>query len=316
MPDFPAQVSPTGIELADRLAAWAALAKDALAPATLKAYRDDARVFAAWCDHTRVPSMPATADAVAAFLRDELAAGRAVATLRRRVATIARMHRAAGAANPCDTEVVRLTLKGAARQRGTDAKQAAPLTASDLAVIRSHAGDALKDRRDVALVAVARDLLARRGELVALQVEHIEWQDDGAALVRLRRFKTDTASELQYLGPDTTTVLKAWLAAAGITTGPIWRAVNKAGRLGPTTISDRDVARVLKALATRARLPHAATISGHSARVGMAVDLAAAGMELPEIMQAGAWKSPQMVSRYTRAQSARRGAVARFYGKR
>ena len=53
--------------------------------------------------------------------------------------------------------------------------------------------------------------------------------------------------------------------------------------------------------------------SGHSARVGMARDLARAGEELPALMTAGRWKSAEMVARYIAHESAGRGAVARFH---
>ena len=46
----------------------------------------------------------------------------------------------------------------------------------------------------------------------------------------------------------------------------------------------------------------------------MAQDLSASGCELPELMAAGRWESPQMPARYTRSQAAARGAVARYYG--
>ena len=53
--------------------------------------------------------------------------------------------------------------------------------------------------------------------------------------------------------------------------------------------------------------------SAHSPRVGMAQDLSAADAELPELMTAGRWESPTMPTRYTEAQAAGRGAVARYY---
>ena len=56
--------------------------------------------------------------------------------------------------------------------------------------------------------------------------------------------------------------------------------------------------------------------SGHSARIGMAQDLAAAGVELPALMSAGRWESPTMPARYVRNEQAGRGAVARYYRMR
>ena len=48
----------------------------------------------------------------------------------------------------------------------------------------------------------------------------------------------------------------------------------------------------------------------------MAQDLAAEGAELPAIMQAGRWKSPEMPARYAERMIAGRGAVAKFYERR
>ena len=50
--------------------------------------------------------------------------------------------------------------------------------------------------------------------------------------------------------------------------------------------------------------------TGHSPRVGMSQDLSAAGAER---MTAGRWDSATMPARYTEAQAAGRGAVARYY---
>ena len=47
--------------------------------------------------------------------------------------------------------------------------------------------------------------------------------------------------------------------------------------------------------------------------LGMAQDLSAAGMELPELMTAGRWDSPTMPAKYTEARSEGKGAVARYY---
>ena len=54
-------------------------------------------------------------------------------------------------------------------------------------------------------------------------------------------------------------------------------------------------------------------VSGHSARVGMAQDLTAHGIELPAIMQAGRWKSSRMPARYGEKLAAGRNAVAQLF---
>jgi hypothetical protein len=52
--------------------------------------------------------------------------------------------------------------------------------------------------------------------------------------------------------------------------------------------------------------------SGHSPRIGASQDLMAAGFGMPEIMQAGAWKDPRTVARYTERIDSARGAMARL----
>ena len=70
--------------------------------------------------------------------------------------------------------------------------------------------------------------------------------------------------------------------------------------------SGRSVSNRIRAAAKAARLD--GNYSGHSPRVGMAVDLAAAGVGLPALQVAGRWASPAMPGRYAAAELASRGA--------
>jgi integrase len=57
-------------------------------------------------------------------------------------------------------------------------------------------------------------MLARRSEVVALQVEDVTFADNGTATVLVRRSKTDAAGEgvVLWLSPRTTTALRTCLA--------------------------------------------------------------------------------------------------------
>jgi hypothetical protein len=59
-----------------------------------------------------------------------------------------------------------------------------------------------------------------------------------------------------------------------------------------------------------------ARISGHSTRVGSAQDMLRYGEQLPSIMQAGRWKTAEMVGRYTAKQGARQSAAVRIAERR
>ena len=223
-------------------------------------------------------------------------------------------------AAPAEAEVVRLALKRATRQLGTRQRQAAPLGEAEVAAIlattRGTSGR-LADLRDVALVLVMRDLLARRGEVVALTLADLDFAGDGSATVLIRRSKTDQggAGEVRWLSPRAVAQLRRWLEAAGITEGPIFCGVHRSGAVSAEALHPAEVARILKRLADRAGLDPA-SISGHSARVGMAQDLVASGADLPAVMQAGRWRSPTMSARYAERLLAGRGAVARYHEKR
>lgn len=52
--------------------------------------------------------------------------------------------------------------------------------------------------------------------------------------------------------------------------------------------------------------------SGHSGRVGAAQDLTAAGIDLPEIMLAGGWRTPAMPARYSEKLATKRGGMAKL----
>ncbi|MBL6459580.1 tyrosine-type recombinase/integrase [Belnapia sp. T6] len=227
---------------------------------------------------------------------------------------MATLHRAAGLPGPSKAEVVRLALKRMVRTLGTRRHQAAPLGKAEIAQIFEAAGMTLSECRDVSLLLVMRDMLARRSEVVALEVADLEFAADGTATVIIRRSKTDQAGAgaVCWLGQQTVRELSRWLDAAGIAGGPIFRPVSKAGVVDDTALASGEVSRILKRLAHQAGL-EASTVSGHSARVGMAQDLVARGADLPAVMQAGRWKTPAMPARYAERLLARRGAVARFH---
>ena len=79
------------------LALAADSARQALAPATLKAYAADWAEFSTWCQQKGVSALPAAATTVAAYLAS-IAISHARSTLRRRLAAIGRAHRMKGVA--------------------------------------------------------------------------------------------------------------------------------------------------------------------------------------------------------------------------
>ncbi len=157
---------------------------------------------------------------------------------------------------------------------------------------------------------VAYDTLARRGELVALDIEDITHGEDCTVLIR--RGKTDQTGEgsVRFIADDTCRHLRDWIEASA-PEDAVFRAVSKGGVINGR-LDPGDVSRVYKRRAKAAGVDPAG-LSGHSSRVGAAQDLVAADLGIAEVMQAGGWKTPTMVvARYTEHLAARRGAMSKL----
>ena len=163
--------------------------------------------------------------------------------------------------------------------------------------------------RDALLVRIMSDCLLRGAEAEALDVSDIAFVN-GSLHVEVRRSKTDQEGrgETLYAGPETARVARRWLETAGIADGPLFRPVNKAGRVADTRLTVRSVRNIVQRCAEDAGI--GGRVSGHSLRVGSAQSLRAAGATLAELMAVGRWTRVDTVARYTREQDAASGPVA------
>ena len=87
------------------------------------------------------------------------------------------------------------------------------------------AGEGIRADRERALLCVAYETLARRGELVALQVRDIDLHPNATGQAQIRRGKTDAEGQgrVAYLSRETVKWLRIWLDHAKISEGPIFR---------------------------------------------------------------------------------------------
>src|ERR1700689_5311719 len=106
---------------------WQALAEGAYSANTLRAQKADGAIFQAFCESRSEPYLPADPKTIRAFIEDRVKAGKKPATVKRYVATIARVHTAVGLLNPCSSEAVRLGLKKMGRETSARQDQAHPL---------------------------------------------------------------------------------------------------------------------------------------------------------------------------------------------
>ena len=320
---YPALVPFTPHDLTATLDRFTERAKGAFAPNTQRAFRADTEQFARWCAAHHRPSLPASLDSVERFIED-MTLHKAPATVRRYISSIAKLHEAAGALNPVTDPLtgkyrqpIQLALRTMHRAKGRRQTQVKGLTfdlrSRLLEKIDLHT---LKGLRDRAVITLAYDTGLRRSELVALDLADLQAHADGLATLLLRKSKTDQEGEGHQvlMAPDTLAYLTTWITRAALTHGALFRSIKKGGTVHHR-LTDQSVRLIVKDRATHSGLPASIVgkLSGHSPRVGLAQDMTASGLDLPAIMQAGRWKSPQMVSRYTEHLQARQGGAAKLF---
>ncbi len=249
----------------------------ASSPHSIRALKSDLEAFDLWCRrHNRI-SLPATPETVADYLDARAEKGSKPASLGRYKASIARIHLLLDLKDPTPASLVKLRLQAIRRRLGTAQKQARPLRFKgpvrnverdeprglNVRALLESCADDLPGLRDRALLSAGYDTGLRASELVAIQVEHvIEAIDPEARLLSIPRSKGDQDGEgaTAYLSPRTVRAIAAWLEAAGIEKGAVFRRVNvrrykaKAAVRGRSidSISGRETWDLRKALSKRA----------------------------------------------------------------
>jgi site-specific recombinase XerD len=279
------------------------LAQAEKAASTRKAYGTDFRLFRAWCDAKGVSSLPAAAETIAAYLAAEAKTAKP-STLDRRVAAIGYAHKLAGLPLPTDAEGVRATMRGIRRTFGSSKVRKAPAVAAKMLGMVAMAPVDLAGLRDRALLLLGFAGAFRRSELVALDVADVEETVAGLR-VTIRHSKTDQEGQgvtIAIARGDVACPVKAlreWLGAAGIEAGPLFRPINKAGRVAEKRLTDRSVANIVKAYAERAGFD-ASTFSGHSLRSGFLTSAAAKGASIFKMMDVSRHRSVETLRGYVR----------------
>jgi len=193
---------------------------------TIRSYRADFAIFEAWCQQSRLSALPATPKTVAKFLMAE-SENAAPATISRRSAAIAKIHKLLKLDDPARTEEVTLATRTVFRRKGRRQKQALGLNGSLKRKIIDTCPEDLRGIRDRALIATGYDTLCRRAELVQLRIDDLTVKPDGSGTILVRKSKSDKFGDgrLAYLSANAIVHLQRWLSAAELPSGPIFRRV-------------------------------------------------------------------------------------------
>ncbi|MGN7611962.1 tyrosine-type recombinase/integrase [Magnetococcales bacterium HHB-1] len=273
--------------------------RSSISDRTRKEYQDDLRRFLNWGG--KIPSSP---EEIALYLSAHANTHKA-ATLERWKVSIGKAHVTQGYEDHGKSILVHTTLKGIRRRHGTAQRRVAPALKEDIISMVSGLGhDRLKDIRDRALLLIGFAGAFRRSELVALDVEDVVENKEGL-VITIRQSKTDQDGKGQAIGVPyargihcPVKAYQLWLESARISSGAIFRGINRHGHLGKR-LHPHSVAYIIKDHAKRVGLDPR-NYSGHSLRAGLATSAAKDGVPVHKICNQTRHKSSRMLDRYIR----------------
>jgi len=290
-------------------------ARNSRSKATRRAYKSDWADFEGWCARHHFDALPASPHTLTLYLSDQ-ADRHKIATIRRRLVAISDAHRQRGLDTPTSHPVVRAVVRGIANVIGSAQSKKAALTDDLLRGALLEAGDGLKAMRDRAILLLGFAAALRRSEIAALTIEDLRFEREGVVL-RIRRSKTDQAGEGEEIGVPSVDVaslcpvraLRAWIDAAGISGGPVFRSFTMRGVLQARAIAGADVARLVQRVTRKAAI--AGDFGAHSLRAGFVTSAARKGVSEVAIQGVTRHRSVAILRGYVRRATVFEGAPLR-----
>jgi len=247
-------------------------------------------------------------------------------TVRRRLATWSTLTKWRGLqglfASPALKSAIRLSVRAMPRPRKR--KSAKAVTGDILSLLLATClTDSLKDLRDRAILMVAfASGGRRRSEIAGLRKEQLSREapipvDGGSPLsslsIHLGRTKTSGGEndEVVYLTGRPVEALNAWLTAARIDRGSVFRGIDRWGNVSPRALDPKAINDIVKQRVLLAGLDPA-EFSAHGLRSGYLTEAANRGIPLPEAMEQSRHRSVQQASSYYNSATRRSGRAARL----
>jgi site-specific recombinase XerD len=285
--------------------------RDSIPENTRRAYASDWAEFNDWCRAHKAVPMPANPVTIAAFLADDAKRVKP-ATLRRRLAAIAKMHAIANHPNPCSTESVKAVMKGIERTFGIATQAKAPATLAKVEKMVSTCNpNTLDGLRARAIILMGYAGAFRRSELAGLDMQDLKWSEQGV-LVTVRRSKTDQRGEgmlkaIPFVteggGLCAATALRAWLIAARIDSGAVFRPFNRSSQPKDCCMTPDAIAVIVKIAARRAGFDPR-EFAGHSLRSGHVTEARARKVSDADTMSVTGHKRVETLNRYDKRENA------------
>ena len=272
----------------------------AFAKNTIRAYRSDFAQYQNWCLQNNLKPIPATADTMARYI-DYLSETNKSATIRRRINSLGTVLKLSKNHDPTKQPEVILTLKRMHRKIGRAQEQATPLTKGLLSQLLNNCDNRTMGIRNQVLLRLGYETMRRRSELCAFKFEDVDCAPNGKPIIKLNFSKTDQfgTGKVLPISEELLNLLGKWKEIVG-DEGYILRSINKHGHIG-ISLNPASISTILKTLQGGLKTAsNQQPLSGHSFRVGAALDLLEQGEPLEKIMLRGGWQSDSTAMKYLR----------------
>lgn len=215
------------------------LADAALSPRTARVYETYWKQFETFCASIGAPSLPAPQAAVIAFLAMLSKSGKKTSTISVAFAALRRAHDAVGHRDALNSRDIRDVMKGVRRRAGKESTPKKELRLDYLRVMIAKGPTGPRGVRNTALLLFGWWTAMRRSEIVATNIEHVSFSDEGMT-VRILRSKTNQTGReelvaVPYASDHRVCPVRAvqrWIRAMGSPmSGPLFVGVRSGKRL-------------------------------------------------------------------------------------
>jgi len=275
----------------------------AYAPNTIRSYRSDYMHYSKWCQKYQYNPLNIHEEQFANYIL-QMGDSLTVATIQRRVASLNSIFNLTKGTNPTKEPVVILTIKKLRRKFGKPQKQATPLTYDILIKLKNACSEDIVGLRNRLLLQLGYESMRRRSEICQFKFEDLQHHGNHKHALLLRHSKTDQYNQGKIIpiSNGLSEMISSWSLAIDQNNGYILRSF-KRNLFTKSSLTPASINHILKTLQKQAGLHKIGELSGHSFRVGAALDLLDKNIPLEKIMLRGGWKSETSAMRYLQSWS-------------
>ncbi len=302
----------------------AARRKDALSENTLQAYRHAIDHFKSFCERHGLKALPASPETLIAYFEHLAQSEYAASTIRKRRSAIRFLHERSMKESPTASESVRRYFddlrKTIPDSRGHGQKD--PILFHHLHQM-SFDEEELSDLRDRAILYIGVATGLRDSGLIGLEMRDI-FEKEGGVVYRIRDPKGEgdpgpervsVPHEVPALTPSPNEALTAWIEAAGIESGAVFRSVDQYGNVGGDDgLSSGSISKDIVKPWMKSIGEDPSEYSCHSLRAGFVTQAILDGIIEPRIAAQSRHKSIETLREYQRPKNDMKNHILKEMG--